>query len=218
MTALMPYIPPNVYLLADNLDAALAAGEDMLTATLVWNGGSGDTGAAIASARRAERIGLAGVRTLEQVLVARILKSRERAEELGKRDPRFGVYARLYTSGTVQLIEAVSEFGDPSPAEFETGDGALAYLRSRGLVDDELSAPLDGTPLPITDDFLIARRVRVGMLMDLVAMFLDQLETHYDLFDDEALPEDRPLPGEAPAADDTSGVIVAALERLQSDN
>lgn len=201
MTVPMPYIPPSIYLLADNLDAALAAGEDLTQMTYVWMGETGPEGAEIARQRSEEREQLGRIRRMEEVLVARILRSRERAEEIGRRDQRFGPIARLYTSGTVQLIDSVSEFGDTTLCDFETADGALAYLRSRGLVDTETPAPQPGATLSVTEEFLVARRMRLGSLMDLAAMFLDALEVHYDLFDPKPPPSDL-LPGETPLAED----------------
>jgi hypothetical protein len=45
------------------------------------------------------------------------------------------------------------------------------------------------------DDFLVAGRIRLGSLLDLVAMYLDTLETHFDLFGDVVVEPDL-LPGE----------------------
>lgn len=184
MTVPMPYIPPNVYLLADNLDAALAAGEDMSKPVLIWETGAGRDGHDIADARAEQRAILETVRSLEQLLVARVLKSRERSEEIAKRDPRFATIARLYNAGTAILIEAVADFGDPSAVNFESGRGAVAFLRSRGLIAEDAAGPHEGQAINFSDDFLVAGRIRVGTLLDLVAMYLDTLETHFDLFSD----------------------------------
>lgn len=201
MTVSMPYIPPTVYLLADNLDAALAAGEDLLRSCLVWQIGEATEGAQIARARAEQRAKLSAIRTLEQVLLARVLKSRERAEEIGKHDKRFSTVARLYNGGTAILIEAVSEFGDGAAQDFETGDGMVAYLRSRGMLAKDAEGPKEAQLLAVTEDFLIARRIRLGTLLDLIAMFLDALEVHFDLFaDDPAVPD--VLPGEVPLVEE----------------
>ena len=197
MTVAMPYIPPNIYLLADNLDAALAAGEDLMKSRLVWETGETREGKDIAKARAEQRAVLENVRMLEQVLVARVLKSRERAEEIAKRDQRFGPVVRLYNGGTAILIEAVSDFGDPAGQAFETGGGAMSYLRSRELLAEDVSHPAEGQVISVTEDFLVAHRIRLGTLLDLVAMFLDTLEIHYDLFSDEPALSDE-LPGETP--------------------
>jgi hypothetical protein len=195
MTSLMPYIPPNVYLLADHLDASLAAGEDIMKASLVWETGLGQDGSAIARARAAQRSILQNVRSLEQSLVARLLKSRERSEEIAKRDPRFSTVARLFNAGTAVLIEAVSEFGDPTRVDFESGGEAVSFLRTRGLIAEDSPGPTEGQTFTFRDDFLVAGRVRLGTLLDLVAMYLDTLETHFDLFSDSIVEPDL-LPGE----------------------
>jgi hypothetical protein len=191
----MPYIPPNVYMLADNLDAALAAGEDIMKAELVWAAGSSRDGADIARARAAQRAVLQKVRSLEQILVARVLKSRERSEEIGKRDPRFATVARLYNSGTAILIEAVTDFGEPAAVDFESGGDAVAFLRAHGLLAEDSPGPAEGQTFTFRDDFLVAGRIRLGSLLDLVAMYLDTLETHFDLFGDVVVEPDL-LPGE----------------------
>ncbi len=195
MTVLMPYIPPNVYLLADNLDAALAAGEDLMKAELVWETGAGRDGADIARVRAAQRSVVENVRSLEQILVARVLKSRERSEEIAKRDPRFATVARLYNAGTSILIEAVAEFGNAADADFESGGGAVPFLRAHGLLAEDAPGPAEGQVFKFRDDFLVAGRIRLGTLLDLVAMYLDTLETHYDLFSDDIVEPDL-LPGE----------------------
>jgi len=174
--------PASVYLLADNLDAALAAGEDLQASEITWNAASGEGDEEIAAARQAQREALSQIRSLEMILVARVLKSRERAEELGRRDPRFKDIAKLYNAGTALLIEASGEFGDPTVHNFQTGDAQIAYLRTRGLIAEDAAAPIEGATLFIDDSFLVARRSRLGVLLDLVAMFLDTLETHFDLF------------------------------------
>ena len=177
-----PLAPASVYLLADNLDAALAAGEDLLGSSVVWNAPTGSSGEDIAAARAIQREATNQIRSLEMILAARVLKSRERAEELGKRDVRFKEIAKLYNAGTALLIEATAEFGDATVHDFETGDAPIAYLRTRGLIAADAAAPLEGATLTIDDAFLIARRIRLGVLLDLVAKFLDTLETHFDLF------------------------------------
>lgn len=201
MTVPMPYIPPNVYLLADNLDAALAAGEDLLASRLSWHAGDTRDGEDIARARADERSAFQAVRTLEQVLIARVLKSRERAEDVARRDTRFGAVARLYNAGTAILIEAVAEFGDQAGQDFDTGGATLAFLRSRALLAEDAAQPPEGQSLAVTEDFLVAHRIRLGTLLDLVAMFLDTLEAHYDLFS-EATSESDVLPGEVAPAED----------------
>lgn len=187
--------PAAVYILADNLDAALAAGEDLVNSVIVWNAATGATDDDIAAAREAQRIDTSTVRSLEMILVARVLKSRERAEELGRRDVRFRDLAKLYTAGTALLIEATAEFGDATVHDFDTGDAPIAYWRRRGLICNESAAPLEDTTLTLNDSFLIAGRISLGVLLDLIAMFLDTLEIHYELFQSEPGETDEEIDG-----------------------
>ncbi len=150
--------------------------------TLSWTGPGEGREWEIASRRAARREQLDTVKTLEMIVAARVLKSRERAEELAKRDPRFRPMAKLYASGTATVVEAAAELGYQQQSDFDTGRDVLAYLRGRGLVGSDLACPTEGARLEVGDDFLIGRHIRLGTLMDLAAMFLDTLETHYDLF------------------------------------
>ena len=95
-----PSSPPCVYFLADHLDAVLAAGEDLLQLDIVWL--SEDAGTPESSARDREdlRNDIETVRSLELTLIARLLKSRDRAEELVRLDGRLKLIARLFLSGT----------------------------------------------------------------------------------------------------------------------
>lgn len=178
--------PAVVYLLADHLDSALAAGEDLLKSTLSWNAGDARSPDGLTEQRREEREALDAARALEMVLLARVLKSRETAQQLTKTEPEFRLVARLYTSGTDIVAEATSELSDETANAFETGDGITAYLRSRGLIAEDAAAPLEAASLAVTEQFLVAGRMNLGALLDLVAMFLDTLETHYELYEQPA--------------------------------
>jgi hypothetical protein len=175
--------PAIVYLLADHLDSALAAGEDLLKSTLSWNAGDSRQSDTLTEQRREERAAIDAARTLELVLLARLLKSREGAQELAKIDGQFKLLARLYTTGTEIVADAASEMTDEAGNAFETGDTITGYLRSRGLIDEDAAAPLEAATLAVTEEFLVAGKMQLGALLDLVAMFLDALETHYDLYD-----------------------------------
>lgn len=176
--------PAVVYLLADHLDSALAAGEDLLKTNLSWNAGDARIADAVTEQRREERAALEATRSLEMVLLARVLKSRECAQELAKSDSFFRLIARLYTSGTEIVAEAASDLANEAEAAFDVGDSVTGFLRSRGLIAADAAAPLDAADLKITEEYRVAGRMTLGALLDLVAMFLDTLETHYDLYDE----------------------------------
>ena len=114
--------PAVVYLLADHLDASLAAGEDLLKSTLRWNTGDArfDT---LNEQRREERQAIEAARTLEMVLVARVLKARESAQELAKLESQFKVVARLFAGGTQVVADAATELADATSIAFDAGSG-----------------------------------------------------------------------------------------------
>jgi hypothetical protein len=175
--------PAVVYLLADHLDSALAAGEDLLKSPLPWN--TGDARAdALPEMRREEREAIDAARTLEMVLLARVLKSREGALDLAKVEVLFKPLARLYVGATEIVAEAAAELSDETAYAFDAGDGVTGYLRARGLIAEDAPAPLEAATLTVTEEFRVAGRMPLGSLLDLVATFLDSLETHYDLYDD----------------------------------
>jgi hypothetical protein len=116
--------------------------------------------------------------------VARLLKSRERASELAKEDTHIKPVAKLYNAGTALLADVIKELGDPATHDFDAGDGITSYLRTRGLIAPDVAAPDEAQELRVTEEFLIGGRIALGTLMDLVAMFLDTLEIHYDLYEE----------------------------------
>ncbi len=176
--------PAAVYLVAENLDAALAAGEDLLKTTLTWHAGNSRSAEEIVARRAEERRALETIRSFELTLVARVLRARERCAELAACNAQLNSVAKLFSAGTAVLAEAVSELGDATQHDFETGDGITAYLRSRGLIGTEAAAPSQSDALTVTEDLRIAKRIPLGALLDLVASFLDMLEIHYDIFAD----------------------------------
>jgi hypothetical protein len=174
----------SVYMLAEHLDAALAAGEDLVRVHYLWKGAPPRSQVAIEAIRAGQRAAVSRIQTYELVLISRLLKAREWASAVASEHERFGVVARLYNAGTAVLLDAVAECGDLSATDFDTADDPTAYLRSRGLVAPEAPALSDTAPIKASDIFLVARRVPLGVLLDLVATFLDALEAEFDLFVD----------------------------------
>src|SRR5262249_22318254 len=96
------------------------------------------------------------------------------------------------------LADAAAALGDTSARAFDSGDTASAFLRSRNLIARD-AAGLEGlTQLAVSEDYLLAGRMRLGTLLDLVATFLDTLDLLFDLYP-EAEPERAPLTRAAPA-------------------
>jgi hypothetical protein len=165
-----PLAPPCVYLIADHLDAVLAAGED-ITALLRKPAEAGPS---------ARRRWIEKLRTFELVIVARCLQAADRARDLAAVDDRFRALATLFVSGTAVLADRIAEYGDSTGADFESGDDGAVYLTRCGLTDPGRSWEPESKR-----GFLIAGLVTLEPLLDMCGSFLDALEVHYALFDDE---------------------------------
>ena len=116
-----PRAPLSVYMLADHLDAALAAGEDLIARGHDWRALAEDS-QADADFAFAQRDLAEEVRGYELMLAARILKAREHAHALALIDNRFAAIANLFVGGTAILLDSVQEAGDARDDDFETGD------------------------------------------------------------------------------------------------
>ena len=178
---------PGLYLLGDNLDAALAMGEDLLAEkVLLAEPAQPLTMARLVRQNRELAEFLTNVRTLELSLMARLLQARKNAEDMRRREPGLKALISLFISGTSPLVDAAMDLGDTSGRDFETGDTATAFLRSRGLIERDAAGLERLTELRVTDDYLVAERIRLGTLLDLVATFLDSLDLMYDLYGETA--------------------------------
>lgn len=175
-------IPQCACLLADHLDAVLAAGEDLLQVQSEPVPDGLDPVDAIFNARAAQRAAIERIRTLEVAILARVLKARERAAELSRADPRFKVTARLFTAGTTTLADAVATCSDSTIHDFQTGEGLTAYVRSRGLIAPDAAGLPETEIITVSETFLLACAIPLGELMDLAAGFLDSMEQHFELF------------------------------------
>jgi hypothetical protein len=174
--------PASVYLLAEHLDAALAAGEDLTGVLHVWSGAPPREATELIEFRASRREAIEKIRTFELALLARLLMGREWAVTVATENERFRPVARLYVAGTATLVDAVAECADLSGEDFDTGDDLTAYVRSRGLIEPDAAGLSDAAPIAAKDTFLVARRAPLGVLLDLVASFLDALEAEFDLF------------------------------------
>jgi hypothetical protein len=173
--------PLSVYLLADHLDSALAAGEDLMARGHDWRTAAENPGEPAEFAMRQRRIA-EEVRSLELMLIARVLKARTHARSLAEVDDRFRAVGTLFASGTSALLDAVEECGDARGDDFETGDDILSYIRSRGLIAPDAADVRIAADLTIDDNFLVAKRIALGPLLDMASAFLDALDSQYELF------------------------------------
>jgi hypothetical protein len=186
---------PSLYLLGDHLDAALAMGEDLLTERVALaEATQHPTMARLVRQNRELAEFLTNVRTLELSLTARLLQARKRAEEMKRHESRLKPLIALFVGGTAPLVDAAEELGDTTSHEFDTGDTASAFLRSRGLIARDAAGLERLSQLSVGEDYLVAGRIRLGTLLDLIATFLDTLDLLFDLYDE---PRVGALPAEA---------------------
>src|SRR5262245_39328757 len=181
---------PTIYLLSDHLDAALAMGEDLLTERVVLAEAEQKLNMSRRMRQSAEVADfLDSVRTLELSLIARLLQARRRAEEIKRSETRLKPLISLFVGGTAALVDAAEELGDTTNQAFATGDAAQAFLRGRGILARDAAGIEQLSQLTVSEEFLVAGRIRLGTLMDLVATFLDTLDVMFDLYQDEPVAE-----------------------------
>jgi len=187
MTASATAKNPSIFLLSDHLDAALAMGEDLLTEKVALADAAQNlTMARLVRQNRELAEFLTTVRTLELSLTARLLQARKRAEEMRRHESRLKPLIALFVGGTAPLVDAAMELGDTTMRDFDTGDTAFAFLRSRALIDRDAAGLERLSELRVSEDYLVAGRIRLGTLLDLVATFLDSLDLLYDLYGEPA--------------------------------
>jgi hypothetical protein len=197
---------PSINLLGDHIDAAHAMGEDLLTEKVAL----ADVAQPLTMARLVRQNRelsefLTTVRTLELSLTARLLQARKWAEEMRRREVRLKPLIALFVAGTAPLVDAAMELGDTTMRDFDTGDTAFAFLRSRALIARDAAGLERMSDLRVGEDYLVAGRVRLGTLLDLVATFLDSLDLLYDLYGEPAETEaSAALPTEAGTSAETT--------------
>jgi hypothetical protein len=184
---------PTIYLLGDHLDASLAMGEDLLTERVTLAEAEQKLNMARLVRQNSEVADfLDSVRTLELSMIARLLQARRRAEEIKRSESRLKPLISLFVGGTAALVDAAEELGDTTNAAFDTGDTAQAYMRNRGLIARDTASLEQLAALTVTEEFLVAGRIRLGTLLDLVATFLDTLDVLFELYQDEPVVETAP--------------------------
>ncbi len=180
-------IPQVVALLADHLDAVLAAGEDLLALEVDIEGARRSDGAA-APWERFEPF-VANLKLYELSIVSRLLQARRRAEDVQRdmmrSDPMIGRLIASFIGGTAIIEDTIAELADRVGADFDGGLDPLAYMRTRGIIPADAGTLLAETRvLSAGEGFLVARRIGIGALLDMVGAFLDSLDNAYGLFDE----------------------------------
>jgi hypothetical protein len=181
MASIAPERNPSLHLLRDHLNAALALGEDLLGAELPLD--APDRPGLRGWLRQTRELDafVGSARTLEYAMTARLLQARKRAEDLRRDDSRLKPLIALFVAGTVPLVDAAAELGDGDARDFDGADAALAFVRSRGLLASDAAGLELLSRLAVGEDYLVAARIPLGILLDLVAGFLDALDTLYDV-------------------------------------
>jgi hypothetical protein len=179
MALIAPERNPSLYLLRDHLEATLGLGEDLLSAELSLQ--AGDRHGLrdwIRQTRDLEGF-LGSVRTLEYAMTARLLQARKWAEDVRRSDARLKPLIALFVAGTAPLVDAAAELGDADARDFDCADATLTFLRGRGMLAPDAAGLELVSSLAVGEGYQVAGRIGLGPLLDLVATFLDALDTLY---------------------------------------
>lgn len=189
--SIQPAIPPpdisTIYRLADQLDATLAIGEDLLRLTVdVAAPGPGDANAAIVQRHEAIADFARAARALELAMTARLLQARARAVEIRDTHQRFSLLIGLFIGGTAPLADAAAGLngglGDVSASALAGGPDIHQFLQSRAVIDATVRSLAQVTTLACREDYLLAAQIHLGTLLDMIAQFLDSLDLAFDLY------------------------------------
>ena len=185
MIGLHPDCPPGVSLLADHLDSALAAGEDLLAASLAARSDLDDADPETAPEAFDRFVG--HVARLEASFLLRVLQVRRHLATVTRADAALKVTVALFRAQT-DILEELIRGAEAESALSPNGDGH-AYLRSRGLLPAEAAAPSPFECICVTEAFRIGGIAPLGLMLDLVSSLLDVLDARYGLYapDAEAL-------------------------------
>lgn len=178
--------PLGICLLADHLDAALAAAEDLVRLELVPPAVAGPD-APDDLVRFIRRI-----RHFEEVIVARLLEMRRRLKELRNLDPNVASVLRLLASQTTAILEIADRLIDRSQQSYATGGDPLEFLRLRQIITSEAAFLSPESALSIGEGMHLGGVLRLGTLMDLLAATTGALDVAYDLYPEIAIDEARP--------------------------
>lgn len=189
MTAQTTITPPEVLLLADHLDAVLAAGEDILKLEVDIDAVRKSDGVVAPWERFAELVSRS--KLFELTIVSRALQARNRARELSRRldksDPN-RLLLDLFVGGTAELEDAVAYLADRTGADFDVGLDPLPYLRTRNVIPADAGTLSLMTRLAIEESFMVARHIELGGLLDMTAALLEALDVTFHLFDEAREP------------------------------
>lgn len=199
--------PIGIHLLADHLDATLAAGEDLMALRL-------EPAADLPEGEMPEeRLAafVADVRQHEAALLLRLLQARRRAEAVVNTDFAVKTVLKLIAAGTASLVDLARAYGEQGREGVASGDDLQHVLRQRGLIAEDSPCVGAFQTIRVDDTFRIGGVVPIGGLLDLAASALDLLDRHYNLYQDDDLADTVPDP--APSDLQTALDAVAHLKK-----
>jgi hypothetical protein len=180
-----------VAILVDHLDKSLSIGERLSEMSFTPKPITAEmTADDILSEHARLREFLDGLRALEMTLAARIDKARDWSREMRQRDGNLKLMASLFLTGTNALEDAMQDMADPRLQDFNGGDQAVYFLKTRALAPEHITVLDEIARVAVGETYMIAGRIQLGALLDLCATFIDTLDLHYRLF---SRPEPVPM-------------------------
>ena len=154
---------------------------------------AGDAHASIEQRHRA----LAGfartIRALELGMTARLVQARARAVEVRDIHPRFAPLIGLFIGGIAALVDAAAGrdggLGDTSKTALTSGPDVRAFLTSRGLLDASVQSLAGPINIAVTEDYLVAERIHLGTLLDMIAQLLESMDLAFDIYAEPRMPD-----------------------------
>lgn len=176
-----------VILLVDHLDKVLGAGERLGDAKFEPKPITPDMSADdIVNEHGRLREFMQYVRAMELTVAARVDKARTWSKEIRGRDANLKLMCSLFLTGSQALADAMEELGDPRLQDFNGGDQAILFLKSRALIPDHCVTIDAVSQFAVGEKYLVAGRIQLDALLDLCATFIETLDTHYNILGEAA--------------------------------
>ncbi|MGI9407933.1 MAG: hypothetical protein ACR2O4_16270 [Hyphomicrobiaceae bacterium] len=218
--------------LADHLDAALDLADQIAAHSLKGvvdaNAPDGDAhsgGLAMGGEAIIVRFGeirgyVNELKTLELAFTSKISQARIWAERVQRYDPRLDRVAGLLLAGTHTLVDAGAAQADTTNDDFNQSDPTLFYLRSRGLIGDDVVSLDQVDALQSGYDFKVWGEASLFDVAEMMNAFLGAADVHYALYvpedDDDGVVAAAADPVEAPS--DTDTPTVESAEPVKEDD
>jgi len=180
MIGINPDCPPGIALLADHLDASLAAGEDLLASSLAARADLDEVDPQ--AAPEALEAFVQRLFQLEASLVLRLLQARRLTAEIARADSEMRSAAALFRAQTDVLHEMISGSDRDADGKLTRAGDSHAYIRSRGLIAPEAAAPSPFETLTVDESFRVGGVMELGQVLDFVSSTLDLLDARFGLF------------------------------------